>query len=499
MPLVDLARETSAIDREVDVLIIGSGAGGAIVGKELAEGGREVVILEEGGYYTAKDFTESPLKRAARLYRERGLTATLGLPPVGLPLGCSVGGTTTVNSGTCFRTPPDVIETWRREHGLGVLSQAQLDPLYERVEREMKVKPVPDEILGGNGRMTRKGAQALGWSHAPINRNMEGCCGCCQCGFGCPQDAKLGTHLTYIPKAVKAGATLYYHARADRLVWKDHRIEAVEGTTVSEERGPGRPFRIRPKTFVLSAGAVYSPWFLLKNRFPNPSGQIGRNLRVHPGLKVTGYFPEEVNQHRGVLQSYYVDQFTSEGIMMEATGVPPELGAPALNGLGMELKRHMADWPHLATLGVMVSDTSAGRVMALGKVPFMVYNFNRRDARTAGQGLKRGAEVLFAAGAQWIETGYPPAGILKSKADVAKFDAHTIRRRFLQMVGFHPMGTCRMGSDPRTSVVDENLKVHGFENFYIADGSIFPTSLGVNPQITIMTFATRMAFHLLGR
>ncbi|MBI2061706.1 MAG: GMC family oxidoreductase [Nitrospirae bacterium] len=497
--LIDLSTLSEDLDREVDVCVIGSGAGGAVVAKELAETGREVVVVEEGGHFTSKDFHGPPMERAMKLYRNRGITGTLGLPPVVLPLGCTVGGTTTINSGTCFRTPSYVIEEWNQNSGLG-LTPESLNSYYERVERELKVKPVWEEILGGNGRIVRKGAESLGWSHGPIRRNIDGCKGCGECGFGCTQNAKLGTNLTYIPKAVEAGATLFFHARARKISHMNGRISMIEGES-ARPRDDGRRIRftLRPRHLILSGGTIYSPFLWKKSGLPDPSGQVGKNLTIHPGLKVLGKFDDRIEPWKGVLQSYYVDEFIRQGIMMEATGGPPELVAAGVPGWGLEHMAHMADYAHLGLNGIMISDTTRGRVISWGSRPFIWYQVNKADAETARLGLLKGTELMLAAGARWVETSYMGLGKLRSMDDLKAIESMPIKRRLLGMIAFHPMGTCQMGADPRRSVVDPNLKAHGYENLYVSDGSIFPTSLSVNPQITIMAFASRLSAHLAGR
>ncbi len=199
-----------------DVCVIGSGAGGAPVAKELAEGGMRVAILEDGERFTTDDFTARPRDMSARLYRDAGQTATLGNVPVILPLGRGVGGTTMVNSGTCFRTPPPVLEMWDERFGLGELSEDTLDPYFRRVEREINVAQVPPELAGRNAAVVKRGADALGWHGDYIFRNVRGCVGSGVCTFGCPTSAKQHTGLTYVPRAWDAGATTYTGTRAGR-------------------------------------------------------------------------------------------------------------------------------------------------------------------------------------------------------------------------------------------------------------------------------------------
>src|SRR5574341_1548006 len=207
--IIDGATVDHDVNVRAQVCVIGSGAGGAVVAKELAEAGVEVCLLEEGAYYRGKDFTGNPQEMINLLYRNRGLTGTVGRLTIPIPLGKCVGGTTTINSGTCYRAPDYVLEAWRREHGVSETDEPHLRPFFEKVEREINVRAVPDETYGRNSRLFERGAATLAFAGARIPRNEQGCLGTGVCAFGCPQDAKQAMHVSYVPKAVTAGATLY--------------------------------------------------------------------------------------------------------------------------------------------------------------------------------------------------------------------------------------------------------------------------------------------------
>src|SRR4051794_25551622 len=224
---------TIAGERRVraDACVIGTGAGGAPVAKELAEGGMRVVMLEEGERHSPDGFSARPREMTARLYRDAGQTATAGNVPIVMPLGSGIGGTTLVNSGTCFRTPPPVLEMWRERFGLDELSDTELDPYFRRVERELNVVQVPAEIAGRNANVVRRGAEKLGWSGDFIWRNVRGCVGSGVCNFGCPTSAKQHVGLTYVPRAWDAGAVTYTGTRARRITMRQGRARGVEAQT----------------------------------------------------------------------------------------------------------------------------------------------------------------------------------------------------------------------------------------------------------------------------
>ena len=473
-----------------DACVIGSGAGGAVAAKELAEGGMRVVMLEEGEWWDTDQFTARP-RDMTKLYRDGGQVATLGTPPIVLPVGRAVGGSTLVNSGTCFRPPPAVLEGWQRELGLEELGEAELDPFFRRVERELNVSQVPADLAGGNAAVVRRGVEALGWSGDFIYRNVRGCVGSGVCAFGCPTGAKQHVGITYVPRAWAAGATTYTGARARRLELDGGRARGVVARTDG-----GGTLRVQADVVVVSCGALHTPLLLRANRVGGGSGQLGRNLAIHPATGVRAFLDEDVEMWRGVPQSYYVDEFAGEGIMLEGAAGPPDYMAMSLPARGAELRELMLRFRHLSQFGVMVSDSSRGEVRCVLGRPVVRYDLNRRDTDLVKRGLEKLVEIYWAAGAR--EVMLPIRGMPTLRdGDSRPLRRLRVRACDLQLMAFHPLGTARAGADPRRSVTDAAGLVHGVPGLYVADASVVPTALGVNPQITIMALATRMAFRLL--
>lgn len=483
-----------------DVAIVGSGTGGATVAAELAQAGLSVVIIEEGPFATREEFQVRPLERVIRLYRENGLTHTLGLPPILVPMGCAVGGTTVVNSGTCFRTPDFVLHQWAAREGVRDVEPERMAPLFEEIETVLNVTPVTDDIMGRNGAILRRGAEALGMRHGPIRRPVRGCHGSGQCAFGCPLDAKQDMRLTMLPRAVQAGARLYARCRVERILHQNGRVTGVEAV-ILDPQGRATPYRltVRARAVVLAAGAVFTPWLLLRNRI-GPRSQIGRHLRIHPGCGVVGLFDEEIIGWRGVMQSYYVDEWLEEGILLEATFPPPGVGysAGVLPFIGHDYKARLARYRQMAAIGILVSDQGAGRVIVGpdGR-PWMRYSLHPEDAARIRKAIAAAARLLFAAGAREVYPGLPGLEVIRSEVEIQ----HILSPRWgpadLILSAYHPMGTCRMGEDPNRSVTDSYGAVHGVSNLWIADASLLPSSPIVNPQITIMALALRAARRIL--
>jgi choline dehydrogenase-like flavoprotein len=502
---------------EADVCVVGAGAGGAVVAAELAEGGAKVVVLEQGLWHDPDSFTAKPPQMLARLYREAGQTLTVGTPPIVLPLGSGLGGTTLVNSGTCFRTPPHVLEHWREDFGLELDSET-LDRCFQRVEAALSVSEVTPELAGRNAAVSLRGAQRLGWSHGYLRRNARGCVGSGVCAFGCPTSAKQHTGITYVPRAEKAGARILTGVTVREIDVRDGRVHGVRarlagGTAVAGTgTGPtgtgsagtgmagGDHVDVRAPCVVVAAGTIHTPLLLAANGIGAASGQLGANLSMHPATAGFALMDEVVDMAHGVPQSFYVDEWAGEGIMFEGIAGPPSYAAASLPLTGERHARAMRSYRHLAQVGLMVSDSSRGRVRMLGGKlgggraggssgrPWITYDLDERDLARFRTGIRRMRELLDSAGAREVYLPVPEG-----------VEPEHVRAKDLRLMAFHPLGTARADADATRGVVDANLQVHGVQGLHLADGSVVPSSLGVNPQITIMALATRLAYHLLER
>jgi choline dehydrogenase-like flavoprotein len=496
-PAVDRVERGAEIRGErtirVDACVIGTGAGGAPVAKELAEGGMRVAMLEEGERFTADDFTARPREMTTLLYRDAGQTVTVGNTPIVLPLGQTVGGSTTVNSGTCFRTPEPVLALWARAFGLDALGPGELDPFFRRVEREINVAQVPAEVAGRNALVVKRGADRLGWSNDFIHRNVRGCVGSGVCAFGCPTNAKQHVGITYVPRAWDAGATTFSGARAERIVVEGGRIRAVEARTA----GGGR-LRVECDHAIVACGAIHTPLLLRRNRLGGESGQLGRNLAMHPATGVRALMDEEVGMARGVPQSLFIDEFADERIMFEGAAGPPDYAAMSFPFSRERHRELMLAYPRMSQFGLMVSDLSRGWVRERLGRPEVRYDLVREDVAAFKRGIELLCELYFAAGAERVFPPIERVGELRD-GDLEPLRRLDVRASDLALMAFHPLGTARADASPARGVVDPDLRLHGVEGLHVADASVVPTSIGVNPQITIMALATRLAYHLLAK
>jgi choline dehydrogenase-like flavoprotein len=471
-----------------DVVVVGSGAGGAMVARTLARAGLAVVVLEEGRAHPTAEFRErQPAERFPALYRDGGATVLLGSPPLLMPVGRAVGGTTLVNSGTCYRTPERVRLSWRSAWGLPVAER--LPDLLDEVERTLGVAPQPIDVLGNNGLIALRGAQRLGWAAAPLRRNAAGCGGCGQCAAGCPSGAKNGVHRNALPEACAAGARIVTNARVVRLL-----VDAGRAAGVLVRRPDGSSFEILAPLVVVAAGAPQTPALLRRSGLGGHPG-TGRGMAVHPATAVAGRFDEPVLSWQGVLQSVGIEQFHDAGVLIEATSSPPGLGSFTLPGAGRTLRAELDGVDRLAYLGAMVADRPSGRVMGARR-PLLRYDLAPEDAAKLRHAITAMGQVLFAAGAREVLTGLRRHPVVSSPGDLDEV-ASSYSARELHLAAFHPTGTMRMGRDVQTCPVDVDGRLRGVEGVYVADASVLPTCPEVNPQLSIMAVALGIADEIV--
>ena len=479
---------------ECDVAIVGSGAGGAVAAAILAEAGLDVLVLEAGGHYNRENYPADRLEAIVELYRDAGLTIAAGKPPIPIPVARAIGGTTVINSGTCFRAPDEVLENWRDEHG--VSWAGDLDADYAEAEEFLRVTQLDPNRMGRNGQLAMEGAAALGASGAPIFRNAGNCVQCSSCPYGCAIDAKRGMHVSYLPRAVAAGARVRAGVEAQRVLVEDGCAVGLACST----RGAGgreRAYEVRARRALIAAGGAFgTPELLLRSGLGGD--QVGRNFHIHPACWVGARYEEEVRGWDGVMQSFYVDEWEPQGVLLEATFTPLAFGGAWLPGAGSDHQRSLLEFGHVGSIGVHLSDRSQGRVGLGNDGALRVsYDLAREDADRVHFGIARAAEVHFAAGAVEVYPNIPRFGTLK-RGELAAFEAARLKPSELRLEAFHPMGTARISADPRRGVCAADGSVRGTEGLYVADASLFPTSVGVNPMMTIVAFAKQVSRAVAG-
>jgi choline dehydrogenase-like flavoprotein len=476
---------------ECDVVVIGTGAGGAVVARELAERGHAVVMIEEGDWHQRQDFTGHAIEMQKKLYRDMGMTTAVGNVAIPIPIGRGVGGTTTINSGTCYRAPARILDDWREKHGIAGMSAESMDPYYARVEEVLGVTEAELRYVGGVGRVVARGCDALGWKHAPLRRNAPACDGQGVCCFGCPTDAKRSTNVSYVPLALKAGAQLFTGLRVERVLSENGRAVGVEAS------GAGVRLTVRAKAVAVACGTLLTPLLLGKSGIGTRSGQLGRNLTIHPAVGAMAIYDEVIDGQNAIPQGYAIEEFHQEGLLFEGAFAPLDVGAASFPLLGRRLVELLEGYRHLACFGLMIEDTSRGRVRA-GRDgrPLVTYWLNDHDVGRLKRGIELLARVYFAGGARRVVPLVNGFDELTGESDLARFRAARLTARDFEITAYHPLGTAGMGADPRRSVIGTDHQVHDTRGVYVTDGSAVPSSPAVNPQLTIMALATRAAEHI---
>jgi choline dehydrogenase-like flavoprotein len=496
---------TGDVTLDADAVVIGTGAGGSVAARELSRAGLRVIALEAGGHHTSAEFNQREEQMFPLLFQEGGGRSTDDLA-IRILQGRGVGGSTIHNTNLCKRTPDPILELWAARHGVEGASPADMRPAFEQIEADLQVTVIPDALRNGNNDALRRGVEALGWRGAQLKHNRVGCQLSGFCELGCAYDAKQNALKVVIPQAVAAGATVYADVRADRVTFAANRVTGVEASALGADGRTVARVRIACKVAVLAASAVDSAALAIASGLPDPHDQLGRDLRIHPGAVVAGRFDDVVDAHHGIPQSYECTEHLSfeEGSGSRVWIVPafahPIGTASALPGFGAAHMRAMRDYRRLAVLTSMLHDETRGQVTLGGDGrPRIRYVLEEPDRAQMAKGLVACARILFAAGAREVVIPAIPPVRLTSPRDLDTLDTRFVRPHGVPMTAVHPMGTLRMGNDPRRSVVGSTGEHHQVAGLFVADGSLFPTSLGGPPQISIYAFALHLAPHMVDR
>ena len=487
------------VHEAADVCVIGSGCGGGPVAKILAEAGKKVIVLEEGGYFRPTDFEATEEWAYTNLYRQRAGQATDDLSVTVLQGKC-VGGSTTVNWMTSLRTPEFVLEEWTKR-GIRNVSPKDMESHFQSVERYLNIHPESDDRHNSQNRIILEGAKKLGYRTRVSGRNARDCVQAGVCGLGCPNEAKLSVDVTYIRDALKSGAVVYPNCRAEKIT-AGNGTKRVTGSVLDPATGlPISEFTVESPVIVVSAGAIHSPTILSKSNVAQSSGQLGKHLTFHLTSAVLGLYDKPVYPWKGIPQSALCDEFLNKsgdggGFWIEAVPATLVLASLAVPGFGAQHRSLMRLYPQMGASIVLVKDIdSEGSVETndYGR-PSISYRVGPKDLEYLKQGLRTAAEIHFAAGATEVMTLHASRTSFKSMDEAdRKLKSAAWGRNEISLYSAHPLGTCRMGEDPRSSVVDSYGQVHGVRGLFVVDGSITPTSLGVNPQVTLLALAERNA------
>ncbi|MEW5738407.1 MAG: GMC family oxidoreductase [Myxococcota bacterium] len=492
--------EVGPLEGDFDFVVVGSGAGGAAAAVTLARGGASVALIEAGPWRDPDDYPHSAYGTMRDLMDDWGSQVTMGRALWPVVQARVVGGTTVINSAICVRTPGDIFRQWEREHGLTGLEQPVLSA-QEQLERELSAEEVPEAARGRSNVLAKAGGDALRWADSHyMRRYVKACEGSGRCLQGCRGKRKQSLNLTFVPEVLSRGGAVVSCAPVERIVFEGTRATGVRGCFVHPQtRAKGAPFFLRAKkAVVVAASATHSPVLLARSGVRLPA--LGEFFRAHPGTGVFGDYETPVDMNVGATQGWASIAFReSPGLKLETLAIPPELVASRLAGGGRELMARLARYRHLAMWCHAVRAESTGTVKPsrLGGRPVVRYTLDRRDMERFRQGMVLLARQHFAAGARRVIPGISgmPYELTADQVSLLE-EAPLDPRRYVAILS-HLFGGCVMGRDERRSVTDARGRVHGVQGLVVADASVIPTNLGVNPQHTIMALAQVFAALLL--
>jgi choline dehydrogenase-like flavoprotein len=509
---IDASTLTEDRSFETDVAIVGTGAGGGTAAEILCDAGLAVIMIEEGPLATSSDFRMRESDAYRELYQESASRKTRD-KAINILQGRCVGGGTTVNWTSSFRTPDTTLQHWRSAFGLDGFGSGDLAPWFERMERRLSIAPwavPPNE----NNAALRRGAQALGYGTGTIRRNVKGCWNIGYCGMGCPTNAKQSMLVTTIPTALARGATLLTRTRAWKLAHANGRkgqIATLECIGLDARGTDPTPRRItvRAKTFIIAGGAIGTPALLLRSEVPDPHGVVGKRTFLHPTVVSAALMPERVDGFAGAPQTIYSDHFLDVapdgpiGYKLEAPPIHPVLAAITLPGHGAAHARWMNELSHMQVVIALLRDgfhpDSAGGTVSLRSDGLPVLDYALSDYLWDGarRAFATMAQIQFAAGAATVMPVHASAASFTRWSEAREaIAALPLAPLTAPVVSAHVMGGCPIGPDIRRAAVDARGRYHHLDNVYVLDGSLFPTSIGANPQLSIYAVAAKLASAL---
>lgn len=485
--VVDGEALTRAHDEAFDVVVVGSGAAGAVAAHTLAAAGLSVAILEEGPWLKTRELTRDVHTTFDRVMRQSGMQVLQGRAYMPLIQGRCVGGSTLVNSAIAWRLPEDVVDDWSERFGLGPsITMRALEPHFEALERDLSVRAVADDVLGANNGLFLDQARKMGIEANRMRRYERDCKGTSLCMTACPSGAKQGMSITYVPWALRLGARIFTSCRVDRVDVAGGRVVAVLARSAT-----GHFVTLRARRAVLvAASTVQTPNILRRSGVR--ARALGKHFQAHPGLALGGLFDRPIEMSFGATQGAESIHFRkTDRFKLETISLPPDLAGARIPGVGRELAERLSQLGHVAVWAAQVRAEAEGTVgEGWGGVDRVRYTVTEGDLRTTRKAVTLLARMLFEAGAREVWPGvFGVPSVLRSIDEVRLLDEAPLDPRSYNFIATHLFGAARMGPDPRSSVVDLDFQVHGASGLHVVDSSVFPTNLGVNPQHAIMAMS----------
>ena len=477
-------------EHRVDVVIVGSGGGGAPAALELASAGRDVMVLEAGPRILPEEFAQRPLDTVRRVYVDKGGQETVD-GSVSILQGSCVGGSTVVNGEVCFRIPDRVLEEWARDFGVDGMGPKAMSGVFAEVEERIHAS-VGDGKHVDASVLVEPGMVALGLDPKPVKRNTKGCRGCNYCFFGCAWGCKQSMDQSYLPAAIAAGARVISDARVERIEMRGTCAEGVVART------PHGTLKVRAKHVVLACGAIATPLMLQDHELGGP--EVGRNLAVHPICGIFGWYDDVQPQRTAAMIGVYSDAYAADDILLETVTAPRDFYAALVPGFGRAHRELVREMDHMAGLASIVRDTGGLGTVGRDKrgKKRITWTMDAATEKKIRLGIRRCVEVHLAGGARKVTLPSLDLLTVGPEDDAAKIDRLVEKLPLgaadVTYLSYHPQGTARIGA-----VTDQDARVRGTENLYVMDTSLFPSPVGVNTQVPVMAVSTMMARKLASR
>lgn len=485
----------SSIHIKADAVIVGSGAGGAIAAYELASKGKKVVILEAGPYVPSEKFTEMMAVSMGTLYQDHGGQSNAD-GDISILQGACVGGSTVVNAALCFRTPDYYLKLWGKEYGLTNLTSKVLTPYFEKVEKNLQIRQNAPHETSAGAELINQGLKKLALPSGIAKRNVKNCGLTGFCFAGCVSDRKQSMLVTYLPWAVAKGAVIYADTRAVSVLTEAGIANGILAEVIDPATGQKKAdVRVDAPIVVLAAGPVQTPVLLMRSGLANSSGQVGKNFACHPTMSLTAEFDREVDDFHGATHSLYMDKHSlpEEGgyLLLNAIQDPVEASFQVEPGTGKPYVSYMSRYRNTIRLITLIHDKNVGEISWKDGVKQIRYRVDDHDFEAMKKGLKTNAKVLFAAGAKRIHVPTSQQLVIDSVNQIdAVIDTLKNEPARYRYTSFHPQGSCRMGADPKRTVVNPKGETHDVKHLYVVDASLLPTSIGYNPSETVYALAS---------
>lgn len=495
-----------------DAIVVGTGAGGGMAAEALTRAGLDVVMVEEGPMRSSSDFNMEERKAYPDLYQEQAARKTADKAITVLQGRC-VGGGTTVNWTSSFATPDQTLQHWQSMHGVRDCESATMAPYFERAKQRLNIQPwaIPPNP---NNEVLRRGADKLGWHAATMNRNVKGCANLGYCGVGCPINAKQSMLITTIPAALDRGARLISRARAFTLRLQGDRVTGLECHALDNQGifPTGIRIRVDAEHIILAGGAIGSPALLMRSKVPDPYRLVGARTFLHPVVGSAAVMPDPVNPFSGAPQSVYSDEFLwwdgasgRMGYKLEVPPLHPLLTSTVFADHGQLHRSNMERLPYAQAMLALCrdgfhADSVGGQVKLKDDgTPVLDYAFTDYVWDGMRRAFASMAELQFAAGAKTVLPLHRHLREPFTRWQNAKkaIDDLALEPLLPRIFSAHVMGGCAMGEDPQQAVVDSRGKHHHLQNLYVFDGSVFPTSIGSNPQVSIYGMTLKNVGHFL--